>query len=307
VIPKIVSYIRREIKPDSAPTQIRTLVDQCLNSLISPVDVSEQLDICLRKVTDRLISIRDQCLDDRTDCWFEFNSSSPDWIQGPYYSEPKEDFRVREAKSLRVRSADIQELLESVSFGDFEKICAAVLVLIGAKNAKRTVHSRDQGIDFHGEIILGDLEVLSLPFFRFSDMFKFWIIGQAKHYPGSKVSTPEVRNLVGSVGLARVKEFGSTSDLMNDLVLRSCDPVFVVFMTTGSFTRDAQQLARNSGVILRDILDLSKVIADNASDVFPSAEYSRRSLISWADRVCSLDPGEADERVISTEGKAASC
>src|SRR5437764_355349 len=86
--------------------------------------------------------------------------------------------------------------------------------------------SHDDGIDFYGRL---RLESLLLPEVRFPGLQKqltIWIVGQAKHYQAIQVATPDIRDLVGAVVLARGNAYGSGTNKYSDLAIRPCDPVF---------------------------------------------------------------------------------
>lgn len=261
---KLIAAIRAKLSVDANPQSIQSLVESVLRMEHGDLKAFELAGRYAPRVKMRLIRLREERMARGNDVWFEFNSSSSDYIQGPCFLEPRDSPEVKRAKLNRLRAQPMRIELESLDFGEFERVCLVILSLLGARSCRLTSRSRDQGIDFFGELFLGDLEVSSSPFFRFQDNLKLWLVGQAKHCVHGKVSTPEIRNLVGSINLARFKEYASTTELMSELPMRSCDPVFVVFLTTGTFTRDARKLASNSGVILKDIDDVSKLLADKA-------------------------------------------
>jgi hypothetical protein len=98
------------------------------------------------------------------------------------------------------------------------------------------------------------------------------------------VSSTEIRELVGSINLARFKEYASTTELMKSLPLRSCDPVFALFLTTGTYSRDAVNLAKGSGVVVKDIGDVCSLLADNRVGVDGNGLPSRQALLDWIDQ-----------------------
>jgi hypothetical protein len=96
-----------------------------------------------------------------------------------------------------------------LNFKESEKICGAVLSLLGASKYKVTPNTRDQGVDFFGLFSLSDLSNSDYPFLQFHHNFKLWVIGQAKHYPNGNVGIEDLRNLVGSITLARSGEYAT--------------------------------------------------------------------------------------------------
>ena len=71
---------------------------------------------------------------------------------------------------------------------------------------------------------------------------------------------------------------------MKSLPLRSCDPVFALFLTTGTFSRDAVKLANGSGVIIKDLDDICSLLADNRVGIAPDGQISQELVLSWVDQ-----------------------
>jgi Restriction endonuclease len=180
-----------------------------------------------------------------------------------------------------LRSQISVSLIQALTPDLFEDLCVGVLSLLGARDYSGTKRTRDQGIDFYGRLVISDLDPNTSPFFRITDHLSVWLVGQAKHYPDGRVSSAEIRDLVGSINLARFKEYASTTDLMKSLPLRSCDPVFALFLTTGTFSRDAIKLATGSGVIVKDLDDICSLLADNRVGLDPNGQISRDITLNW--------------------------
>lgn len=126
-----------------------------------------------------------------------------------------------------------------------------------------TRRSADQGVDFYGRVPLGDiLKPKLLDSGAEKNMF-VWLVGQSKHYPETKVSTSEIRELAGSVEFARAKIYAGKTDPLINLTLRPCDPIIFMFFTSGKFTRDSNDLLRRSGVLSFDGLQISQFLADH--------------------------------------------
>jgi hypothetical protein len=71
-----------------------------------------------------------------------------------------------------------------------------------------------------------------------------------------------LRDLVGAVELAKGKAFGSAGEKYKDLHLRACDPVFYLFITTGSMTENSWRLIKHSGVAGMDGAMVASFLAD---------------------------------------------
>lgn len=280
---RLVKCALELLQPDSKPTHIKDVLVQILLRDHPELTAVEMADTYFERVRARLAALYASLQDAETDAAFEFNSSNGDYVQGPLFIEPRDPPAIVVAKQNRLRAQPVRNALKALTFAQFEILATALLSLLGAREFQRTVHSRDQGIDFFGRLSLGDLDSEDFPFFRFQDALQLWLVGQAKHYPDGKVSAPEIRNLVGAVNLARFKEYASTTELLRDLPLRSCDPVFALFLTTGKYTRDAVRLAENSGVVLRDIDDIAKFFCDEDVGRDNNRGCTAESLIQWAE------------------------
>ena len=275
----IIDDIRHRIQPAAPPVLIATLLEEFyLEQLGNELVAYEKAEQQLPRVKNSLYKLLEET---RAQPWFAFNSASDDYIQGAYYIEKIDSAAVAAAKRGRLKVEPLKDVIKGLTFTEFEMLCPAVLSSIGVTDARRTPHSRDQGIDFHGKLQMADFEEADFPFMHFQHDLIFWIIGQAKHYPDGKVSAPEIRSLAGAVYLARFKEYASTTRLASDLPLRSCDPVVSLFFTTGSFSKDAIRIAKNSGIILKDIDDIASLLADKMAKGTMVDLTTKDQLIEW--------------------------
>ncbi len=94
-----------------------------------------------------------------------------------------------------------------------------------------------------------------------------WMVGQAKKYGAIKAGTPDIRELVGAVILARGKAFGGSANTYSDLDILPCDPVFYLFFTTGSISTDGWRLLERSGAVGMDGLMVAAFLADHGVGV----------------------------------------
>ena len=88
------------------------------------------------------------------------------------------------------------------------------------------------------------------------------MVGQAKHYNMTQIGTEHIRELVGSVSLARAGVYGSGTNPLSDLNVRVADPIFLMFFTTGTISANAWQLLNRSGVIGMDGEMIAAFLAD---------------------------------------------
>lgn len=211
---------------------------------------------------------------------YTFNSADQDYIQGASFIEPYDDEGVIEAKRRRANTLPITTHLDALTPLEFEVLCGGVLRFFGVSSPTISRRSADQGIDFYGQAPFAKiLAPERLPAGVEKDL-RVWIVGQAKHYSKVKVSTKDLRELIGSTELAKSKVFAGKIDPLDDLSLRICDPIFYMIITSGAFTIDSRELIDRSGIIAMDGLQLSQLLADNG--VGDAADgISKEQLLTW--------------------------
>lgn len=213
-------------------------------------------------------------------CPFEFNSSSDYMLQGAAFEEPGDSHQTREAKRRRARLPDYEGALRGLNPEEFESVCAGMLKMLGVRDPRLTPRSGDEGIDFYGYL---ELEQFILPGDLYPTIQKqlvAWMIGQAKRYLTTGVSTPDVRELVGSIQLAKGRAYVGTSDKYRDLVIRACDPVFYLFFTTGRLSSESWNLLAQSGVVGMDGQMVASFLADREVGV-EDGEFDEDIFRRW--------------------------
>lgn len=212
------------------------------------VELGEKWEIAFLK---RLRDEVNRCRDEGHPFFVTVNSSSPYLIQGAAFIEPHDPPNIQESKRRRANSGAYLMTLRALSPRDFEALCVGVLAQLGVADYKLTKASADEGIDFFGRLRLADFLDADPAFPGIEQQLSVWMVGQAKHYQETSVSTPDVRELVGSVELAKAKVFGAAASVnhYSTLSIRPCDPIFYLFLTTGVLTRNTQLLLKGSGVI----------------------------------------------------------
>lgn len=211
---------------------------------------------------------------------YAFNSSSLNRLQGSAYIEPNDSKEVKEAKARRARFKEYEAGLRRLTPEQFEAMCAGILHLIGVRKPILTPYSADEGIDFFGQLRLEDFILQASQFPGIQRRLSVWMVGQAKHYIDNRVSTPDVRELVGSVELAKGHTYSTTYDKYPDLGMRVCDPVFYLFFTTGRISSDSWQLLDNSGVIGMDGGMVAAFLADHGIGV-ELEEFNDNLFLTW--------------------------
>ena len=212
---------------------------------------------------------------------FEFNSVSERHIQGSCFVEPRNSSEEAEAKRRRANCIHLSEALSEVSYDEFEVLCARALTLWNVDKGVHTRRSGDQGIDFFGRMAFG--ETLTPTPIRpgAEKQMHIWLVGQAKCYSSSRVSTSEVREFVGSVNLARMKIFSGASNPLEELHMRAYDPVFLLFFTTGSISKNASCLLRRAGVVSMDGQQLAIFMADRGVGIVDGS-FELEAFRNWA-------------------------
>ena len=130
---------------------------------------------------------------------------------------------------------------------------------------------------------IGDLTGHGPLFPVFESDLVFWLLGQAKHYRDSKVSTPDLRALAGSVFLGRARAFPREGSLPR-LDIRACDPVIMLFLMTGQISSDGWDLCRRAGIVAMDGEMLAAFLADKQVGAIEEGEirkFSSRLFAEW--------------------------
>ncbi len=208
-----------------------------------------------------------------------------DQVCGACYVLPGDGDAIKAMKRQRLHTTKLHEVLRSLNFADFERFGARILHELGAKNARITPHAGDQGIDFYGQLSVGDLQGSPPPFLRLAHDVRVAIVGQAKHYPSRTIGPDVVRELVGALSLVRTKTFSKERlDLFEDVQIRPLSPVLAMLFTTGELSSGAVQLAAQAGVIARNGSQLSVFLADRGvgmNNEMPGPTFSSELFEQW--------------------------
>jgi Restriction endonuclease len=261
-----VKLLPAVLRIDSPPRSARDVLIEIAMSegwYIDPGDAAEAAEkwedrflVRLRRESSAFSAIGRVCL-------HAFNSSSEYMIQGSAFVETHVDSpELQAAKGNRARFANYYAALSALTPTEFEAMCRGIVALLGVQEPQLTATSSDEGIDFYGRLRLEDLlpRIDALP-----DVYRqltAWMIGQAKHYQATQVATPDIRDLVGAINLARGKAFGSNTPAYEDMNILVCDPVFYLFFTTGTISADGWRLLERSGVVGMDGHMVAAFLAD---------------------------------------------
>ncbi|WP_417708914.1 restriction endonuclease [Roseibium aggregatum] len=211
---------------------------------------------------------------------YSFNSANPEYVQGACFIEGSDSDAIRSEKNARAKQEEYFSFYDELTPNMFERLCGKILELFDVEESYVTRASADQGVDFFGRLPFGTLlKPKDIPAGA-EKQLAVWLVGQAKHYLKTSVSTKDIRELVGSVILARSKTYAGNSDPLKDLEIRVCDPVVFLFLTTGKFTRDSRDLLRRSGVVAMDGVQLGIFLADHLAGQ-DDGELSVGALRKW--------------------------
>ena len=216
-----------------------------------------------------------------------FNSSDPSYVQGACFVEPTDSQIVRKHKHQRSRLQSYLTLIRDLTPEEFELLCRRLIGLLGVASPHLTRRTADDGIDFYGQIpgqeifFPRDLEP------TIQHQLSIWLVGQAKHW--DQVGTPEIRELVGAVGLARSGVSSTKVSPFPNLVVRIHDPVLIMLVTGGTLSARAWELVRQSGIVGIDGELLAAFLADRETQL--GDEPKPESFRQWLDDSAKVDVG----------------
>lgn len=229
----------------------------------SATDAKTQARGWLKRFSGRAVAIHNEAAENRRFISFTFSPASDSHIQGSCFPLPGEDEKTRGDKKKRANALPMLDVVRELSPRDFEFLCGLVLASFGVESPNVSRGSGDQGVDFYGHASFGSLIADSVLPGSVEEPIRIWIVGQAKRYRETKVSTADLRELVGSVELSRAKVYSTQRDPLNNLSVRLCDPIFYMLVTSGDFTSGSRQLIERSGIIAMDGLQLCQFLADH--------------------------------------------
>lgn len=186
-----------------------------------------------------------------------------DLVAGACFILPSDNAGVAAAKMGRFHHAALLGRIRALTFAQFETFGKLILKELGALKPRVTPHAGDQGIDFFGDFSLGQLHDLPKPFLKLAHDVRLLFAGQAKHYPNTTIGPNIVRELIGSVSLARTKTFSTDGiDIFQELEIRPFSPVVAMLFTTGDISSGAYRLAESAGIVAKSGDQLAAFLAD---------------------------------------------
>jgi hypothetical protein len=223
-------------------------------------DALEVVEPHLGAVRARLLQIRDTAESEGRTWHVELYGSEHEWVRGASFRDTSLDSGEQNARARRADSDAVLAELQKLTPVEFERICTRVLTLLGCRDSHTSPLRDDGGIDFYGQLALKGRLDTALPLGGIDNRTNVWLIGQAKHYPTRPIQTAVVRELVGSVELARTK--GAIHQWAG-LDLRPFDATVLLVFTTGWFSSGSKSLLSQSGVLSMDGKQLSTFLCDS--------------------------------------------
>lgn len=266
----------------SAPRSARdVLIDIIVSqSWHQSIEAEDKADAWLKRFKSRLQHDIDTTRHEGGFLAYHFNPSSDDYLQGSCWCGPYDTPDVQEAKAQRALTNQLYNSCSNLTPDEFETLSGRLLHLLKVEKAFVSRRSADQGVDFFGRVPMGKMLKPDLLDMGAEKHMFVWIVGQSKHYPQTKVSTAEIRELVGSVELARAKVFAGAKDPLDELKVRLCDPIIYMFFTTGSFTRDSKELLSRSGVLSFEGMQISQFLADHGVGIVGGV-FDHAAFVLW--------------------------
>lgn len=192
---------------------------------------------------------------------------------------------IRASKVGRTFAELIFESIKTLTFAQFELFGRSVLQELGCHISKVTPHGGDQGIDFYGELTVGNLLKADPAILKLMHDTRVIVVGQAKHYPNRAIGPATVRELVGALSLARTGTFSKSElDLLDGVHLQPFSPLLAMLFTTGDFTRGARLLAAQAGLIVFSGWQLSVFLADKGVGLIKHhdhIDFDRSKFEEW--------------------------
>ncbi|MBD8467058.1 restriction endonuclease [Plantibacter sp. CFBP 8798] len=189
----------------------------------------------------------------------EVYGSEDEYVRGSSTEDVSLSTEERQIRANRLHIGAIHEALINLDDVQFEHACTAILRLMGSLNPQTSPRRDDGGIDFYGRLeLVGRLDNLS-PYGGIDHRVGLWLVGQAKHYPTRPIQTAHIRELVGSVELART---GGAIHIWQGMNLRPFDATVMLLFTTGNFSSGAHRLLNKTGIIAMSGIQLSTFLAD---------------------------------------------
>ncbi|WP_179251258.1 restriction endonuclease [Enemella evansiae] len=213
----------------------------------------------------------------------ELYGSGEEWIRGASFADMSLEASVQKVRANRAHVSEVKAELVSLDPSEFERGCTTILKALGCDEPHTSPIRDDGGIDFYGQLKLKGRLDAGLPLGGVDARANVWLLGQAKHYPTRPIQTAALRELVGSVELART---GGAIHTWEGLTLNPFDASLMLMFSTGHFTSGSRTLLAQTGILAMNGEQLATFLCDvglgfdSADNSFDATEFRRRLLDS---------------------------
>jgi hypothetical protein len=256
---RCVSYFLCQFDPHSTRKRTREVVERILLRDYSADRVEEFIDLRMADLQSALVDEFNERHSKGAPLRFKIidRDAIGSAIEGNSQQASKNEIRFQDA-------------LHQLNAAEFEKLGAVVLYEIGCKTVFFTPQSHDQGVDAFG------YQEIVRPTPYGTTHHLTWI-AQAKHYLSTRVTTGDIRQLVGAKDLIVGKAFSTVCERYRELRLRPCAPTAIALITTDEVPSTVRRLAENSGVYVFAASDLFDVLRKSITSI--TAKEIRRMLV----------------------------
>jgi hypothetical protein len=261
---KIVDALENRLGISGTPGQLRDAVEhELLTSGMGAASSAEQTDRQISKVILEITRRRDDRPERGEISILHLRGENAEVVHGSCFVFADDSKQIRQSKVNRRSVESIYGGIQCLTFNQFESFGRSVLKELGCTSPRVTPHGGDQGIDFYGEMTVGALVGADPAILKLLHQTRMILVGQAKHYPTTTISTATVRELVGALSLSRTVTYSRDGfDLLSGVNLRPFSPVMALLFSTGDFTKGARHLAKQAGLIAFSGLQLAVFLAD---------------------------------------------
>jgi hypothetical protein len=250
------------VAQDDPPILLHDRIAAILVSLKMYSDLSAALEFTeplLPQIQNALEVSRRHAEHTGTSWRIELFGSENEYVRGSAFADNSLPVHTQTVRQNRISLGIVHDELLGLSAPEFERACTTILRTLGCTEPHTSPLRDDGGIDFYGRLELkGRLDAM-LPYGGFDGRTGMWLIGQAKHYQRQPVQTAHLRELVGSIELART---GGAIHQWEGLSLRPFDATLHLIFTTGVFTSGARHLLQRTGMLSMDGMQLATFLCD---------------------------------------------
>lgn len=163
----VLEKLELAIGLDGVPISILLAIESVLieSFELPSIQAAEKSEVIVERVAKLVEERQSLCQENGTFSTLCLLGSSQDIIAGSCHILPIDDFDVINAKKSRLHVGNLLAAIRELTFNDFEKFGARVLMELGAQKVRVTPQSNDQGIDFYGVMNIGQLQKIPAAFF----------------------------------------------------------------------------------------------------------------------------------------------